>query len=108
MRVHDLIRPLKTYLDEALKENKQYEGLLKSSLKEIDQLKRVILKRCLQNPSFLLLTEKWKYFKEYEEQKRKHHADIIESQKVYYELADTKTSLQQSNFKRDNYDRTKL
>lgn len=31
----------------------------------------------------------------------------MDNQKLYYELADTKALLQQANFKRDNYDRTK-
>ena len=42
-----------------------------------------------------------------DEEKRKHHLDAIEAQKVYYELADARSLLQQANFKKDNYDRVK-
>lgn len=39
---------------------------------------------------------------------KKLNSNSIDSQKLYYELADTKAQLQQANFKKDNYDRIKL
>jgi len=44
----------------------------------------------------------------YEEEKKTHSVNSHENQKLYYELADTKSLLQQANFKRDNYDKIKL
>ncbi|RNA13240.1 Progesterone-induced-blocking factor 1 [Brachionus plicatilis] len=44
----------------------------------------------------------------YDEDMKKLNSNSIDSQKLYYELADTKSQLQQANFKKDNYDRIKF
>lgn len=85
IKFYESQRGLKIKLDELIKQNKYLDEAYITKRNEFDQLS-----------------------KNYEEDKRKLHQTTIDYQKMYFELADTKSLLQQSNFKRDNYDKTKL
>jgi progesterone-induced-blocking factor 1 len=85
IKFYEAQRGLKIKFDELLKQNKYLDEAYTTKRNEYEQL-----------------------IKNYEEDKRKLHQTTIDYQKMYFELADTKSLLQQANFKRDNYDKTKL
>ena len=82
--MHQIIRPLKVKLDEAIRHAQSVDEELRRERNELHTLKQVL-----------------------DDERRTFNVNAVDSQKLYYELADAKSLLQQANFKRDNYDRTK-
>ncbi len=85
LKLHNTIRPMKKKLEESQKQIRDYEEQLQMNKAEIQKLRQI-----------------------YEDEKRSQTVNSGDNQKLYYELADTKALLQQANFKKDNYDRTKF
>ena len=85
LKFFNSLNPLKSKLEESLKQAQSLEEQLQTSRSELKKVKQI-----------------------YEEEKKGFSVSTVDNQKLYYELADLKAQLQQANYKRDNFDRLKL